>query len=303
MMDLATMVERFGLEHISLGGPVFDVKKLDWLNGRYLRERSTLRSFSSASRRGPANRDVSSASRRSRSSGSSGFPISGRCARSCSRAGSTSRRSSLREGKLDDETLRKASCSRSRLFDGLPMGRWTGDRSARSRGSPILGRSCATSCGRFYVAISGSPQSLPLFDSMLLLGRDLVRERLRVALERLGGATKAQKQRRGRSCSTRRRRRERARDRAGCRQGHAHEERAPEGAARAVRPADAVVRAARAARRRAYRRDRRDERGSRTERRELARAPGTMTRRAVLQEPQLGTGHAVAIALARSPAA
>jgi len=44
----------------------------------------------------------------------------------------------------------------------------------------------------FYVAITGSAQSLPLYDSMLLLGRDLVRERLRVALDRLGGATNAE---------------------------------------------------------------------------------------------------------------
>jgi glutamyl-tRNA synthetase len=41
----------------------------------------------------------------------------------------------------------------------------------------------------FYVAVNGQPQSVPLFDSMEILGRDLVRERLRVALERLGGAS------------------------------------------------------------------------------------------------------------------
>ena len=35
----------------------------------------------------------------------------------------------------------------------------------------------------FYVAITGSPTSIPLYDSMELLGRDVVRERLRNALE------------------------------------------------------------------------------------------------------------------------
>jgi glutamyl-tRNA synthetase len=34
----------------------------------------------------------------------------------------------------------------------------------------------------FYIAITGSPTSIPLYDSMELLGRDLVRERLRDAL-------------------------------------------------------------------------------------------------------------------------
>jgi glutamyl-tRNA synthetase len=46
----------------------------------------------------------------------------------------------------------------------------------------------------FYVAITGSAQSVPLFDSMAILGRDLVRERLRVALERLGGVTAAEQE-------------------------------------------------------------------------------------------------------------
>jgi glutamyl-tRNA synthetase len=32
------MVEAFSLERISLGGPVFDMAKLSWLNGRYIRE-------------------------------------------------------------------------------------------------------------------------------------------------------------------------------------------------------------------------------------------------------------------------
>jgi len=38
---LAEFVEVFELERISLGGPVFDLEKLTWLNGRYLRRLST----------------------------------------------------------------------------------------------------------------------------------------------------------------------------------------------------------------------------------------------------------------------
>src|SRR5258706_15727182 len=36
--SLAEMAEKFDLKRISLGGPVFDIKKLTWLNGRWLRE-------------------------------------------------------------------------------------------------------------------------------------------------------------------------------------------------------------------------------------------------------------------------
>jgi glutamyl-tRNA synthetase len=38
---LPEFVEAFALERISLGGPVFDLKKLTWLNGRYLHQLST----------------------------------------------------------------------------------------------------------------------------------------------------------------------------------------------------------------------------------------------------------------------
>ena len=45
LMDLPAIVQRFEVEHVPIGGPVFDVAKLDWLNGRYLRERLDAESF------------------------------------------------------------------------------------------------------------------------------------------------------------------------------------------------------------------------------------------------------------------
>jgi glutamyl-tRNA synthetase len=41
VFTLDEFIQNFNLERISLGGPVFDLKKLLWLNGRYLRERRT----------------------------------------------------------------------------------------------------------------------------------------------------------------------------------------------------------------------------------------------------------------------
>ena len=35
---LAEMIEHFDMKRVSLGGPVFDVEKLKWLNGTWLRE-------------------------------------------------------------------------------------------------------------------------------------------------------------------------------------------------------------------------------------------------------------------------
>jgi glutamyl-tRNA synthetase len=46
----------------------------------------------------------------------------------------------------------------------------------------------------FYVACTGNPVSVPLFDAMALLGRDLVRHRMRHALTQLGWPTNAERE-------------------------------------------------------------------------------------------------------------
>lgn len=42
IFSLQDMIEHFSLERISLGGPVFDLNKLKWMNGKYIREVLTL---------------------------------------------------------------------------------------------------------------------------------------------------------------------------------------------------------------------------------------------------------------------
>ena len=44
------------------------------------------------------------------------------------------------------------------------------------------GRNCPAFPPPLFVAVSGSSRSLPLFDSMALLGRSVVRQRLKVAI-------------------------------------------------------------------------------------------------------------------------
>lgn len=45
LFSLQEFIDHFSLERISLGGPVFDMKKLLWLNGRYLREKRSQEQF------------------------------------------------------------------------------------------------------------------------------------------------------------------------------------------------------------------------------------------------------------------
>jgi len=192
LMDMATLVQRFGLDHISLGGPVFDVKKLDWLNGRYIREKLDVTALSERIRlwaMSPAylEKIVALAHERIERLSDLGplcaFFFAGRI---------DVRPEQLRDGKLDDETLRRAFALALVLFDGLEDWQHAQIQAAVRRLSEVLGIKLRDAVRPFYVAITGSPQSVPLFDSMELLGRDLVRERLRVALERLGGATNAE---------------------------------------------------------------------------------------------------------------
>jgi glutamyl-tRNA synthetase len=44
----------------------------------------------------------------------------------------------------------------------------------------------------YYVAMTGSPTSVPLFEAMELLGRDIVRERFRIALDLVGAPSAAE---------------------------------------------------------------------------------------------------------------
>ena len=189
MMDLATMVARFGLEHISLGGPIFDVAKLDWLNGRYLRERLDLAAFEQRVRDWALNESYLGAiaplaqpriERLSDLGPLLSFFFAGRIDVDVAQ---------LRSAKLDDASLRKAFVLALAEVDALALWEAGAINAAFGRIADVLGKKLREVVRPFYVAIAGRAQSVPLFDSMQILGRDLVRERLRNALDLLGGAT------------------------------------------------------------------------------------------------------------------
>jgi len=192
MMDLALMTERFAVEHVSLGGPVFDVQKLDWLNGRYIRERYDLDAFLAKTKEWgfePARlrRIAALAQPRIERLSDLGpllaFFFAGRVDVSADR---------LRDCKLDDTSLRKALQLAMWGFDALRS--WeVGEIEAVLKGiATAVGAKLRDAARPFYIAITGSPTSVPLYDAIELLGRDIVRERLRHALEILGGATAAE---------------------------------------------------------------------------------------------------------------
>jgi glutamyl-tRNA synthetase len=186
LMDLAALVRRFELEHVPVGGPVFDVAKLDWLNGRYIRERLDPASFVKRVEEWAVSPERLSriaqlaAPRIERLSDLGpllAFLFAGRL---------PLRVEQFRGGSLDELAIRQAFALALREFDALPAWNVFGVEAVLKRVAQALGRKLRDVARPFYVAITGSATSIPLYDSMELLGRDIVRERLRNALELLG---------------------------------------------------------------------------------------------------------------------
>ncbi len=186
-LSLEEFVEGFDLEAISLGGPVFDQKKLRWLNARYLREdfdaaglvrllRSWRLDDTTLERIAPL------AQPRLETLGDWGELTAHLFA-------------DLVEPPVEELTLE--GCEPEQVAEVLQMVAWRVDTLRPFVADRIHGvlRELAEQLGfklrqftrPLYVAISGKPASTPLFDTMEILGRDLTRARLRAAVERLGG--------------------------------------------------------------------------------------------------------------------
>ena len=183
--SLAEMVEHFNLKRVSLGGPVFDIKKLTWLNGRWLRENLTDEQFADRVRQWALNPEylmqiVPLVKSRVSVLGELGpltaFFLSGELELTPEQ---------LIDPKVPLEILRK---SLAELLERI-------EEIAEWKKEPIGALFKALSdqyqiklrdfLRPFYVAIAGSTTSTPLFDSMEILGRDLCRARLRRAQELL----------------------------------------------------------------------------------------------------------------------
>jgi len=188
IFGVADLMRRLDLAKISLGGPVFDVAKLDWLNGQYLRtisteellQRTLAWGFDAARVERIAALAQSRVERLSDLVPATAYLFAGRVAVTAESFAGT---------KLPADAIRKALA--------LAMWRLDAERTFDLATIETVLKSVGESLGVkfrdlsrvYYVAMSGSATALPLFDSMELLGRDIVRERFRVALDAFGGVT------------------------------------------------------------------------------------------------------------------
>lgn len=181
--------EQFSLERVSLGGPIFDIEKLNWLNGQYLRA-MTPDAFMDAIARWALNRDRLSQL----------VPL---IQERTERLADIAPRVDYLLGDrapLARESFGDSALEPDRLLAILHhVGRRLDDQRHWQRDA--LYEVCKTLADDMeiklrdflypiFIGISGRTVSLPLFDSMEFLGPDVCRVRLREAVEALGGISK-----------------------------------------------------------------------------------------------------------------
>ena len=187
--SLADMIEHFDLKRVSLGGPIFDVAKLSWLNGQWLKELS-VPDFMQAFQNWAINSDYLSLVAKqiqprietlSDAINWASFFFAGTVNLSADK---------FTHKKLSPEEIKRIL--QYALWDFEQLRIWNHDQISLvlSQLSAALGYKLRDFMFPFFVAIAGSPSSTPVMESMGILGADLTFARLRHAIDILGGLSK-----------------------------------------------------------------------------------------------------------------
>lgn len=193
--SLEEMIETFDITRVSLGGPIFDVEKLSWLNGLWFRENLTDEEFASRAQHWAFN---------------SGFVkpmlehIKGRVETFSDIAPLAS---FMFSGMLN---LQSGDFAHKKLEEGqvkrvLQFALWTLESQRHWNKDSVFGdvktlaKAMEIKMGDFmqplFVAIAGTPNSWSVVDSMVMLGPDMTRARLRHALNLMEGFSKKETKR------------------------------------------------------------------------------------------------------------
>jgi glutamyl-tRNA synthetase len=190
--SLQEMLKNFDINNVHLGGPVFDTEKLDWLNGCWIREDLSDGEFANRVAEWAINRDNLSrmiplikerVEKFSDIAPLLGFMLSGLPLLSDA---------NFEHKKLDNELVRKVLQYSAWRLDGLRH--WSRDGLYQELNQIALSMDLKLKDFLFplFVAVTGSPSGPPLFDAMEILGPDMVRARVRHALNTAGGVSKKQ---------------------------------------------------------------------------------------------------------------
>ena len=186
------MVRNFNIDNVHLGGPVFDIEKLDWLNGRWIRENLNAEQFADRVAEWALNREnlmrvvpliKERVEKFTDIAPLAGFLFAGM---------PTITADSFAHAKLDKDTVQKVLQFSSWRLDALRSWERDGLYSELSQIATAMGLKLKDFLFPLFIAIAGSPSSPPLFDAMVILGADMTRARIRHALEVAGSPSKKQ---------------------------------------------------------------------------------------------------------------
>ncbi|WP_110687976.1 glutamate--tRNA ligase [Salinicola aestuarinus] len=192
---LEEMMSSFDIQRVSLGGPVFDLEKLTWLNGVYLREDLDDAALLQALRDWAFNdtyvSQILPQVRPRISTLSEAIPLAGHF---------FSGLPAIRQESFDGIALERES-----LVELLQFLTWRLESVTKWEKDELLSvvKTLAEQLemkmkgflAPVFIAITGSAHSTSVLDAMAILGSDMTRARLRHAIEVLGGASKKQAKR------------------------------------------------------------------------------------------------------------
>tara|TARA_R110001592_G_scaffold324870_2_gene604603 strand:- start:161 stop:1678 length:1518 start_codon:yes stop_codon:yes gene_type:complete len=192
---LDDMIEHFNLNRVSLGGPIFDVEKLRWLNGLWIRESLNDEDFIERAKNWAFNQAhiapmvehiKSRVETLSDIAPLAGFMFSGLL---------NLRAESFAHKKLEESEVKRVLQFSLWLLEA--QRHWTkenifDDIKVLSKVMNIKMGDCMQP---IFIAIAGTPNSWSVVDSMAILGPDMSRARLRDALDKLGGFSKKETKR------------------------------------------------------------------------------------------------------------
>ncbi len=187
--SLDEMVEHFDIQRVSLGGPIFDVEKLAWLNGQWIRDLSE-QDFVDAVQKWALNSDylrpiVPLAQNRVETFSElvplAGFFLTGRLDLQVEQ---------FTHKKLTQDDVRKVMQLLLWKLEALRQWDKDGITAQIQQVAEGMELKLRDLMPLLFVAITGQGSSVSVLDAMAHLGPDLTRFRLRQALELLGGASK-----------------------------------------------------------------------------------------------------------------
>ncbi|HZJ91702.1 MAG TPA: glutamate--tRNA ligase [Thiopseudomonas sp.] len=187
--SLEEMIEHFDINRVSLGGPIFDVEKLSWLNGQWLRELS-VEQFADAARQWAFNTDYvmqiaphvqGRVETLSQIAPLAGFFFSGEVPLTAEL---------FTHKKLDNTQVRQVLQIVLWKLESLRQWNKEDITATINATGELLELKLRDIMPLMFAAITGQASSVSVLDAMEILGPDLTRFRLRQALELLGGASK-----------------------------------------------------------------------------------------------------------------